>query len=62
MVKWFITILMEILLSGSSKFLTEDLVFGRKNKQFLCIEVGKGVEEYSAADMDGICEDWSTMY
>ncbi|KAF5792274.1 putative papain-like cysteine peptidase superfamily [Helianthus annuus] len=22
--------------------------------------VGKGVEEYSAADMDGICEDWST--
>ncbi|KAF5816015.1 hypothetical protein HanRHA438_Chr03g0141201 [Helianthus annuus] len=22
--------------------------------------VGKGVEEYSAADMDDICEDWST--
>ncbi|KAJ0911742.1 hypothetical protein HanRHA438_Chr06g0266551 [Helianthus annuus] len=22
--------------------------------------VGKGVEEYSAADMDGIREDWST--
>ncbi|KAJ0891705.1 hypothetical protein HanPSC8_Chr09g0357201 [Helianthus annuus] len=22
--------------------------------------VGKGVEEYSAADMDGIHEDWST--